>query len=74
MDFKAIHASTGAERKKYLARLDEAWSKHGAVYVINHSIGTEVIDEAFAWVSQSYRGLDFDPCDHDTNRTIVCQL
>ena len=52
MDFKAIHASTGIERRKYLRQLDEAWSHHGAIYVINHSIGTDVVDEAFAWVSR----------------------
>ena len=51
MDFKAIHASTGDERKKYLRQLDEGWSHHGAIYVINHSIGTDVVDEAFSWVS-----------------------
>ena len=52
MDFKAIHASTGHERKNYLGQLDEAWSHYGAIYVINHSIGTDVVDEAFAWVSK----------------------
>ncbi|KAL7929708.1 hypothetical protein V8C35DRAFT_284047 [Trichoderma chlorosporum] len=54
MDFKAIRASTGEERKKYLRQLDEAWSHHGAIYVINHSIGTEVIDEAFAWCKKFF--------------------
>ncbi len=52
MDFEAIHASTGTERKNYLSQLDEAFSHHGAIYVINHSIGTDVVDEAFAWVSK----------------------
>jgi isopenicillin N synthase-like dioxygenase len=51
MDFEAIHASVGEERKKYLRQLDEAWSHHGAIYIINHSIGTETLEEAFAWVS-----------------------
>ncbi|KAH8810917.1 hypothetical protein F5884DRAFT_699449 [Xylogone sp. PMI_703] len=49
MDFKAIHISTGNERKNYLGQLDEAFSHHGAIYVINHSIGTDMVDEAFAW-------------------------
>jgi isopenicillin N synthase-like dioxygenase len=52
MDFKVIHASTGDERKEFLRQLDEAWSHHGAIYVINHSIGTETLEEAFAWVSR----------------------
>nr|AGN92201.1 LolO [Epichloe aotearoae] len=54
MDFEAIHASVGNERKKYLRQLDEAWSHHGAVYVINHSIGTETLEEAFAWCKKFF--------------------
>jgi hypothetical protein len=57
MDFKAIHASTGDERKNYLRQLDEAWSDHGAIYVINHSVGTDLVDEAFAWVSKFHSVL-----------------
>ncbi|KAI0848843.1 hypothetical protein F5Y00DRAFT_262000, partial [Daldinia vernicosa] len=49
MDFEAIRASTGDKRKEYLRQIDGALSHHGAIYVINHSIGTDVVDEALAW-------------------------
>ncbi|KAL8671656.1 MAG: hypothetical protein Q9168_003836 [Polycauliona sp. 1 TL-2023] len=54
VDFKALHASTGDERKKYLRTLDEAWSHHGVVWVINHSIGAELVEEAIGWLAKFF--------------------
>jgi hypothetical protein len=51
MDFEAIRGSTGDERKGYLHQLDKAWSNQGAIYVINHSVGTDLVNEALEWVS-----------------------
>ena len=50
MDFQAISASTGEERKKYLEQLDDGWSHHGCIYFTNHTIGSETVAEAFSWV------------------------
>ena len=48
-DFQVLHASTGDERKTILHRLDEAFTDHGLIFVLNHSVGADFVDEAFSW-------------------------
>lgn len=50
IDFKALSDSTPQSRKDALEKLDDAFQTYGFIYLANHSIGQETVDEAFSWV------------------------
>lgn len=50
IDFQALSAGTQQERKTALRQLDDAFQSVGLIHLSNHSIGQDLIQEAFAWV------------------------
>ncbi len=58
VDFKLLSAGTPKERKNALKQLDEAFQTYGFIYLSNHSIGQEMVDEAMSWVVYFFPPLD----------------
>lgn len=50
IDFQALSAGTPPERKAALKQLDDAFQSVGLIHLANHSIGQDLIEEAFSWV------------------------
>lgn len=50
IDFQALSVGTLQERKTALKQLDDAFQSVGLIHLSNHSIGQDLVDEAFAWV------------------------
>ncbi|OJJ05764.1 hypothetical protein ASPVEDRAFT_199198 [Aspergillus versicolor CBS 583.65] len=73
IDFQALSAGTPPERKAALKQLDDAFQSVGLVHLANHSIGQDLIEEAFSWSKRFFDLPDdvkelvrhpHDPSDH----------
>lgn len=51
VDFKLLSQGTQDSRKAALKQLDDAFRTCGFIYLSNHSIGQDLVDEALSWVS-----------------------
>ncbi|KAJ5170830.1 Oxoglutarate/iron-dependent dioxygenase [Penicillium coprophilum] len=49
IDFQTLSAGTPQERKDALQQLDDAFQSVGLIYLSNHSIGQDLVEEAFSW-------------------------
>lgn len=50
IDFQTLSSGTLQERKNALKQLDDAFQSAGLIHLSNHSIGQDLVEEAFAWV------------------------
>jgi isopenicillin N synthase-like dioxygenase len=51
VDFNLLSQGTLESRKVALKQLDDAFQTYGFIYLSNHSIGQDMVDEALSWVS-----------------------
>ena len=51
IDFNPFLYGSSQDHVKVARQVDEAFSKHGFLYLANHGIPQEMVDEAFQWVS-----------------------
>lgn len=54
IDFQTLSTGTPQKRKTALKQLDDAFQSVGLIHLSNHSIGQDLVDEAFAWVLYFY--------------------
>ncbi|KAJ0419631.1 hypothetical protein BJY00DRAFT_324204 [Aspergillus carlsbadensis] len=54
IDFKALSAGAPQERKDALDQLDQAFQTYGFIYLSNHGIGQEMVDEAMSWIKRFF--------------------
>ena len=53
IDFDVLIHGGPAEREATLKQMDESFQSYGFIYLANHSIPQETVDEAFKWVRES---------------------
>ncbi|EGE06342.1 2OG-Fe(II) oxygenase superfamily protein [Trichophyton equinum CBS 127.97] len=49
VNFQSLSSGTLQERKTALKQLDDAFQSVGLIHLSNHSIGQDLVEEAFAW-------------------------
>jgi isopenicillin N synthase-like dioxygenase len=50
VDFQSLISTDRPQRQLAVKQLDSALQEYGFVYITNHSIAQEKVDEAFKWV------------------------
>ncbi|KAJ5497803.1 Oxoglutarate/iron-dependent dioxygenase [Penicillium expansum] len=55
IDLNALSSPSPAERGVALAQLDEAYRTYGAIWLVNHSIGVDLVEEALAWCQRFFQ-------------------
>lgn len=56
VDFSLL-TGTQQERGKALQQLDDAFATYGFIYLSNHDIPQDMIDDAFSWVMNCHTSL-----------------
>lgn len=63
VDYKHAMHGTEEEKMKIAKQIDEAFRKKGFVYLLNHGVSTELVQDCFAWVCMSFFQLSLS-CAH----------
>jgi isopenicillin N synthase-like dioxygenase len=50
VDYELLTSSDAVVRRAGVHQLDNALQTVGAVYIVNHGISQQVVDDAFGWV------------------------
>jgi isopenicillin N synthase-like dioxygenase len=53
VDFAKAASGTKEEKEKIASQIDEAFRNVGFVYLKNHGVPRETVDECFAWVGHN---------------------
>lgn len=79
IDFDPFLYGTSQDRLKVARQVDDAFCKHGFLYLANHGIPQEKVDEAFQWVSRPCFllleiSVDGDAFDESREKKVLVQV
>jgi isopenicillin N synthase-like dioxygenase len=57
IDFDPFLNGSAGDRTQVAASIDSAFKSHGFIYLSNHGIGQNKVDECFEWVRKSIASI-----------------